>query len=381
MVPNQLIDRLAAFEPTEFPFVSLYLNTQPDESGRENYDSFVRKQFSEMAKTFPARTPALESFTQDTERINSYLETELQKSAQGVAIFACHGADFFEAIPLDTPIERHRLSVSDFPDIYPLARLVDQYKRYAVVVLDTNTARIFVFGLGSQQEQETIVNEKTNRSQVGGWSQARYQRHNENIHLHHVKEVVEALEQIIREERIEYILLAGDEVVIPTLRDQLPQQLTEKIVDVLRLDVKTPEQEIFNSTLERMRAMDAEEDAAKVERLLNEYRADGLAVVGVEATRRALEIGQVDELVMNATRSEIKGKEAKDKGVPRNIQTPAVMATAVASGTPEVESKAVAITDELAIHAQRTGARITFIEDPSLLAEFGGVGAFLRFKL
>jgi peptide subunit release factor 1 (eRF1) len=53
----------------------------------------------------------------------------------------------------------------------------------------------------------------------------------------------------------------------------------------------------------------------------------------------------------------------------------------VASGTPEVNPQAVAITDELAIHAERTGARITFIEDPELLAEVGGVGALLRFRL
>lgn len=381
MEVNQLTDQLAAFEPTEFPFVSLYLNTQPDETGRENYDSFLRKQFDEVGKTFPLRSPSHESFAQDTERINSYLETELEKSAKGVAIFACGGADFFAALPLDAPIERHRLSVSNFPDIYPLARLADQYKRYAAVIINSNTARISVFGLGRQLDQEVIASEKTNRTQVGGWSQARYQRHTENIHLHHVKEVVETLDRIVREEQIEYILLAGDEVVIPVLREQLPQQLKDKVVDALRLDVNTPEQEVLRVTLERMREKDSEEDVEKVERLLSEYRAGALAVVGVEATRSALEIGQVDELIISANRSDVKGDKAKNKGVPRVTQTPAVIATAVASGTPEVASKAVAITDELTIQAQRTAARITFIEDPDLLAEVGGVGALLRFRL
>ncbi len=378
---DQLTDSLAAFEPTGFPFVSLYLNTQPNETGRENYDSFLRKQFEEVTKTFPTRSSSQESFTQDAKRISDFLATELEKSAKGVAIFACGGTDFFAAVPLEAPIERHRLSVSDYPDIYPLARLADQYKRYAAVVINTNTARISVFGLGRQLEQEVITNQKTNRTQVGGWSQARYQRHTENIHLHHVKEVVEALDKIIREEQIEHILLAGDEAIIPLLQEQLPQQLAEKVVDVLRLDVNMPEQEVLSATLERMREKDNEEDVEKVNRLLSEYRAAGLAVVGVEATRSALEIGQVDELIISATRSEVKGEKARDKGVPRAIETPTVIATAVASGTPEVSSKAVAITDELTIQAQRTGARITFIEDSALLAEVGGVGALLRFRL
>ncbi|HEX4951508.1 MAG TPA: Vms1/Ankzf1 family peptidyl-tRNA hydrolase [Blastocatellia bacterium] len=378
---EQLTEQLAAWEPTEFPFVSLYLNTQPNETGRGNYDSFLRKQFEEIAKTFPLRSPEQESFTQDTNRIQAYLESELPKSANGVAIFACSGADFFEAMPLEGGIDRHRVSVANYPDIYPLARLQDQYKKYAAVLLDSNSARIFVFGLGRQLAQEVIASPKTNRTQVGGWSQARYQRHTENIHLHHVKEVVETLERIVREEQIEDVLRAGDEVIIPVMREQMPSALKEKIVDVLRLDVNTPEHEVLQTTLERMREKDADDDVAKVERLLNEYRSGGLAVVGVEPTRAALEMGQVDELIISATRSEVKGEEVKDENGTRATETPTVLASAVESGTPEVESKAVAVTDELAIQAQRTAARIVFIEDPSLLAEVGGVGALLRFKL
>lgn len=378
---DNLIDRLAAFEPTEFPFISLYLNTLPDETGRENYDPFVRKQFEEMSKTFALRSGARDSFERDTTHIRNYLADELDKATNGVAIFACAGADFFEAVQLDAPIERHRLSVSDQPDIYPLARLMDQYPAYAALLLDTNAARIFVFSLGQRVDETEINSPKTKRTQVGGWSQARYQRHTENIHLHHVKEVVETLERIVREEKIEHVILAGDEVIIPTLREQLPAHLNEKVVDVLRLDIKTPEHEVLRATLERLREQDAEEDAAKVERLIDEYRAGGLAVAGIEKTRAALEIGQVDELLISAQRNVITGKPAPDKGVPRPTQTPAVAATAVASGTPEVAAQAVAISDELVRQARRTAAKISFIEDPALLAQFGGVGALLRFKL
>ena len=37
-----------------------------------------------------------------------------------------------------------------------------------------------------------------------------------------------------------------------------------------------------------------------MDELLGAYRANGLAVVGIEATRKALEMGQVDELVIAA---------------------------------------------------------------------------------
>ena len=39
------------------------------------------------------------------------------------------------------------------------------------------------------------------------------------------------------------------------------------------------------------------------------------------------------------------------------------------------------LADQLVTKAQQTAARIRFIEDPALLAEVGGVGALLRFRI
>lgn len=49
------LDELAALEPTSYPFVSLYLNMQADQHGRDNFDGFVRKEFKARAKAFAAR--------------------------------------------------------------------------------------------------------------------------------------------------------------------------------------------------------------------------------------------------------------------------------------------------------------------------------------
>ena len=65
---DALIDRLAAFEPTGFPVVSLYLDARPDEHGRERFDAFVRKELAARAKTFPERSAERESFDADAAR-------------------------------------------------------------------------------------------------------------------------------------------------------------------------------------------------------------------------------------------------------------------------------------------------------------------------
>ena len=96
---DPLLDRLAAFEPTTLPVLSLYLNTSSDQHGRDDYASFLRKEMKAAGKTFPLRSPERGSFERDTERITTYLSDALRPSSNAVALFACAGADgFFEQL-------------------------------------------------------------------------------------------------------------------------------------------------------------------------------------------------------------------------------------------------------------------------------------------
>jgi peptide subunit release factor 1 (eRF1) len=167
----------------------------------------------------------------------------------------------------------------------------------------------------------------------------------------------------VRDEGVTAVIISGDEVTVPLLKEYLPKELSDKVVDVAHLGVNTPEREVLDTTLEMMRQKDAETDRARVEALLGAYRADGLGVVGVDATLRALEMGQVDELVISAD------PETIDAGNLETAQGPA---------KPSAEERAA---DRLVVKARQTAAKIRFIEEASLLAAVGGAGAFLRFKL
>jgi peptide subunit release factor 1 (eRF1) len=228
--PEQLLEKLLEFESVSAPVISLYLDARVDQNGKRNFLPFVRKQLNERAKTYDNNTPERQSFDEDLVRIMRYLDEGIKTTANGVAIFACAGHnDFFEVGEFEAPFERNRVFVSDRPHVYPLARMVDQYRRYAVVLADTNRAHLFVFAAGRAVEEQTVENVKTKKTRVGGWSQARYQR------------------RTVKDENIEHIILAGDETaVIPLLREQLPKPLEEKVIDALSLGIDTPEHELFD---------------------------------------------------------------------------------------------------------------------------------------
>jgi peptide subunit release factor 1 (eRF1) len=370
------LQQLAAFEPTSFPVLSLYLDLSADQHGRDQHDAFVRKVLAERAKALPERSPERESFDQDAARIEAYLRDDVQPSTNGLAIFACAGAGgFFDAVQLQAAVESHWLFVGPVPHLYPLVRVAEQHPRYAAVMLDANRAQIFVFGVNAVEQQARIENVKTRRTSVGGWSQARFQRRVDNFRQQHVKEVVEALDKIVAAEQLSRIVVVGDDVIVPQLRAELPQRLSEMIVDVVRLKHHAGEQDVLQATLEALRTKDAESDAERVTQLLDGWRSGGLAVVGPGPTLEALQLGQVDELILaSAPQHIVPGRSAK---VPLEAEVTAVETTDPAA--PETDRLAVA--DELVTRAQQTGARVRFIEDAALLEQVGGVGALLRFRL
>jgi hypothetical protein len=53
------------------------------------------------------------------------------------------------------------------------------------------------------------------------------------------------------------VLVAGDEVILPLLREQLSKDIADRVVDVLKLDIRTPEQEVLAATIATLRAHDA----------------------------------------------------------------------------------------------------------------------------
>jgi peptide subunit release factor 1 (eRF1) len=367
--------RLVAFEPTVLPVLSIYLDMQADHHGRDvDAVPYLQREFKALARTWQSGSPERESFDRDVERITSYVTDKIEAAANGVAIFACWGAqEFFEAIQLTAPVSENRVYVYNQPHLYHLARLDEQYPRYAAVLTDSNTARIYVFGLGQAIEADEVKGKKVHRVKVGGWSQARYQRRAENAHQQHAKEVIDRLAQIVREDHVSRIILAGDSVTTAALEAELPQELTP-MVEAMRLDIHASQQDVLTATLEKLQEQEAKTAEEKVERLVQQYRARGLAVAGPQETLEALANGQVEELLISST---------LEASHPQPEQVDAILAPELpdsAGGTESDEPRQASLPDLLVTKAKQTGAEVTFIENGDLLKSVGGTGAFLRWR-
>jgi stalled ribosome rescue protein Dom34 len=110
-----------------------------------------------------------------------------------------------------------------------------------------------------------------------------------------------------------------------------------------------------------------------VERLLNEFRGDNLAVAGVPDTLAALSNGQVEEMLLVSSPDNLQYDEEEVRKVLELYDVDGQL-------PPELDARTIA--DELVRRANLlSSARVTIIEDDTRLQQLGGVGALLRYRI
>jgi peptide subunit release factor 1 (eRF1) len=183
------------------------------------------------------------------------------------------------------------------------------------------------------------------------------------------------LDRVVRADNIQQIIVAGDDVAVPLLSAQLPSHLSDKIVDVMKVDRQAADSDLVEATLEALRQKDVETDRERVAEAIDAWQAGGLGVVGPEATLRALQLGQVDELLIAASPMVLKHVQR----LPEDAAPAPAATDTSAPRNPDVEQ--LHLSDELVTRAQQTGARVRIVEDAARLEEHGGVAALLRFRI
>src|SRR5581483_3975000 len=194
--------------------------------------------------------------------------------------------------------------------------------------------------------------------------------------MQHIKESVEALEKMVSADGIKHIILAGDEVVIPQIKEQLPKHLAEMVVDVVSLDIRSSENEILEKTLESFRNKHDEESNETAQRLIDEFRSQGLGVVGIKETVAALNTGKVDQLVICSDYELPElGWECQSCRVIEGGQRPAKCTYCNSDDTIDTN-----LREQILAKARGLDANIVLVEGNEQLWNVGGIGALLRFK-
>lgn len=359
-----LLRRLAERAPSELAVLSAYLDLRPpadiEDPAVRATKVIVRDRLREIDESLPRHGPAHDSFAADSARLEDLLEAGAGEHERGLAVFACDGEGLFETVRTWIPFEQ-RVEAGPLPFLLPLARLAG-HEPAIVALADTNSLRLFVSQPGRLKELPAIDDEPDDytRTETGGWSQARQQRHVDEHRDEFARRASAIIGRAMERTAAERLILAGDEVAIPRLRAVLATPVAERLRDVLRIELRASLDEIEAKALPTIDRLEADDARDAADRLIGAIGANGLGVGRPEPTRRALEQGAALELLLDADVGLGPPAEPEDEALSGLI--------------PEADA------DELVRLASRTDAPVTFVPEHPGLRELGGVGALLRYR-
>ncbi len=346
---RDLLRQLANFDPGDALVLSVYLDMRPHGGNPAVRPSqlMLTDRFRQIEKTLLPRGAALDNFRSDANRVQRFLDEHAGPWLQGVAIFACNSRDLFEVTETGVPFE-NQVALEPWPDLFQLARLIDEQETVVAALVDTNTTRLFVTRRGFLEEVAGPDDDPFaySRRNTGGLNHKQYQRRVENQREEFAREAAAALDTLVAQEGAKRVILAGDAVAIPLLHRALPSRLEPLIhEEVLRLDIKTPRTEVMREIAPILALVEEEESHARADQLMEAVREQGLGVIGLQEARDAFEQGQGDVLVL-AEEAPLKEQERT----------------------------------ELVRLATLSGAEVDLVTGHEALQQVGGVGALLRYR-
>ncbi|GAC1364016.1 MAG: hypothetical protein NVSMB42_23760 [Herpetosiphon sp.] len=367
------LHELTAYPTTEFPFISLYLDWQLDGNGQHGEAlQTVRQEFALIAERLGAHGPAVDSFNADRDRIISYLEKQAPADAAGLALFACHAEGVWVALALRVRMET-RIIEDRYPHLFDLARVIDDFETYAVVLADGQEARILVVSLSeTEQVAETTSVETVKRFQSGGLAQMLFQRRTNNVIRAHTKDISQELARVIRRHDVQHIIIAGNDSIKGIVLNNLPDEIKEKLVDYIRLDIEGNLQSILEVTESMMRVVEHEQEVGDLSALEDEFSRNAMGVAGSANTAMTLTKGQVMKLIMLGTFNAVGG-ECPNCGMLRA----GLAGTCPYDGA---ELQPIDLREAFTGRAIQQSADVQIVAESDFLERHDGVGALLRWR-
>ena len=373
VVTEALLRELAAFRAPNGCAISIYVDFDPSSvptvpAEKTKFHALVddaKKLADDRARDRDGKA-ALEA---DLERLKAWGENDFNRDgARSIAVFASSADGFFRIVPLGAPV----VDGSEVgPELWiaPLTGQLGRGEGALVAVVSRERGVLYRLHEDHLVEIADESDDVPGQHGQGGWSQARYQRHIENIVAQHLKALGDELGKRVHNRRPQIVVVAPDELR-SELESKLSQETREAIVGWTSGDGQASEGELLEQVRPLLDEARAREDEATLERWEAERGRGGNVAAGWQETLEAASDARVDVLLIG------EGARRPAWSCPKDGRAYADGGTCPLDGT-ELEPRDDAV--DLAIH-QTVLHGGTFVRfGAGALTEADGIGAILRF--
>ena len=368
---------LAAFEAKNGCAISLYLNLDPSTSPTaSDFATRLNSLLDEATKSDGANARDLshdqrQGLRADLERIRHYFDQEFNRDgARGVSLF-CAGLDnLWRPLPL-TEVVPDEVRVNRLLYLAPLVPLVGRGEGALVVVVGREQGRFYRLRAGRLEEITDLFDDQPRRHDQGGWSQARYQRHVDNLAAEHLRTVADELDRLLRRLRGVQVVVMSSEETWAEFSTVVSPEVKHAIAGWTHAEAHAGAAELLEQAEPVLACWRAEREKALVERWREEAGRNGRAASGWEKTLEAVSDGRVEQLLFS-------------DGAERNAwRCPACGRVSAREGSCPLDGTRMETSDkglDLAVHQTLVhGGTVWAVQHVSDLDPVEGIAALLRY--
>jgi peptide chain release factor subunit 1 len=233
----------------------------------------------------------------DFDRIRRWLTEDFKRNgANGAAIFAAGLDNFFETVTVGAVLPDE---VRVGPDFYltPLVPLVGRGDGAIVAVVGREKGVLLELSEGRLTELADLSEEQPGRHDQGGWSQARFQRHIDELADKHLRTVADELDQHIRRGTASRIVIVSPEETKGEFESMLSHEAAKAVVGWAQGEQYATPTELLAIAEPWLEKARLREETQTLARWQEEAGRNGRAASGWAATLEAASDGRVELLL------------------------------------------------------------------------------------
>ncbi len=291
---------LASFQAENGCAITLYVDLDPGTAPTVG-DAHTRvNSLLDSIKTNGSRSlthAQREALKSDVDRIRRFFEQEFNREgAHGLALF-CAGLDnFWRPLALaDSVPDEVKLGKAFY--LAPLVPLVGRGEGAIVAHVGREQGQLYRLHAGRLEPIADHTEEQPGRHDQGGRSQARYQRHIEELVQEHLRRVADELDRQVRKLRGPRVVIVCSEETRGELSHMLSPAVQKAVVGWTHAEAHASPTELLEVARPALESWREQEEREAVERWREEVGRNGRASAGWEETLEAASDGRIEVLL------------------------------------------------------------------------------------